>query len=105
MRDRCPICGGAVPTRPSGPPARYCSHACRRAAERDLLRLRRRVESLEAERDDLPRSHARALAGITGGHDVLRANHERAVAANERNLRAASAELADLLRRIQGKEL
>jgi len=49
----CRVCGLATPKPLTGRPRVYCSTGSRRAAEYDIRRLSRRLESVERKRDDL----------------------------------------------------
>lgn len=53
MTEKCRKCGADLPVSTSGRPATYCSTGCRRAAEYEIRRPSRRLESLETERDVL----------------------------------------------------
>jgi hypothetical protein len=51
--EECVKCGTGLTRPATGRPPRYCSVTCRRAAEFELRRVQRRLESLEREEQEL----------------------------------------------------
>lgn len=48
----CPVCGGPVPEQDSaGPPRRFCTKSCQRAAALERGRINRRLSKLEETHD------------------------------------------------------
>ncbi len=68
--DGCPKCGAEVP-KPAGPgrPATYCSSARRRAAEFELRRAQRRLESAEVDHETKRRLVESIDAGMAWASD------------------------------------
>jgi hypothetical protein len=85
VASKCRYCGNPLSEpRGMGRPSTYCNRACRRAAQYEVRRASRRIESLEAERDRLERQMAaqddnpRVLARLQPEHNVAAAQVERA---------------------------
>ncbi len=82
----CKSCGLSLPVNKAGRPSEYCSTGCRRAAEFEIRRVNRRLESLETSlssmrinpRDALTdmiegRTHAERVAAVQAELDLLKA--------------------------------
>ena len=88
----CLKCGGPLPERPAtGRPPAYCSVACRRAAEFEIRRLNRRLETLETKASAL--RHGRD----TGIRDWQGRTPQMALADAEGEIADAEARLRALL--------
>ena len=74
----------------TGRPPRYCSRACRRAAEYEIRRLNRHLGRLETEREEL--RHSRIKLG-----DWLGRSHRQRVNDNRKALAEKETRLRELL--------
>jgi hypothetical protein len=72
---KCAKCGGELVQQETGRPSRYCSKACRRAAEYELRRIQRRLEDLEVSESNARRELSPA-ARMGGSREFRQAEHQ-----------------------------
>lgn len=87
----CRKCGRDLAKPRTGRPPRWCSTGCRRAAEYEITRLQRRLQSLEDEREK------RRGEKDDGARDWLGRTHAEQARALEEGVREAEERLRALL--------
>lgn len=87
----CQKCGRPLEKPRTGRPPRWCSKGCRRAAEYEITRLQRRLQSLEDEREKRRGEKNR------DGRDWLGRTHAEYARALEEGIREAEERLRALL--------
>ena len=83
----CVKCGISLTKPAAGRPPRYCSTACRRAAEHEIRRLNRHLERLETEAEGLRHSRWKLSDTLGRTHRQQVGDTRRAIAEKETRLR------------------
>ncbi|MGH8592342.1 MAG: hypothetical protein ACREX9_21850 [Gammaproteobacteria bacterium] len=89
----CKSCGVSLPVNRTGWPSDYCSTGCRRAAEFEIRRVNRRLESLETSLSSMRINPDDELMSMIAGR--TRTERVAAVEAELTTLKARFRELLD----------
>ncbi len=90
----CLKCGSPLTKSATGRPPRYCSVACRRAAEYERKRIQRHLERLEIQGEELGQSRWKLSDTLGRTHRQQVNDNRKAIAAKEARLRELLEEAA-----------